>query len=106
MAYSDRSAYYSYKDLMTYQDQNQLSKDNGYLFKKMIKECHGKYIAICEGDDYWIDPYKLQKQVDFLEVNPDYSLCFHDAIIIWEDKSQPPKYFCSKDQKNSLLLKI
>jgi glycosyltransferase involved in cell wall biosynthesis len=41
--------------------------------------CHSKYIAFCEGDDYWIDPLKLQKQVTFLDYNPDYSMCFHSA---------------------------
>src|SRR5690606_559849 len=41
----------------------------------------GNYIALCEGDDYWTDPLKLQKQVDFLEVNLDYSICFHNVKI-------------------------
>lgn len=51
----------------------------------------GKYIAWCEGDDYWIEPLKLQRQVDFLESHQDYSMCFHNAIQKWEcDKKEGP----------------
>lgn len=60
-----------------YQTENQYSKRDGSLRRIMNEHTHGKYIALCEGDDYWIDPLKLQKQVDFLEANEEYSMCFH-----------------------------
>lgn len=59
-----------------YETENQYSKHDGSLDRIMDGACTGKYIAFCEGDDYWIDPLKLQKQVDFLEAHPEHSLCF------------------------------
>lgn len=46
-----------------------------------IKEAKGKYVAYCEGDDYWTDPFKLQKQVSFLDANPQYAICAHETRI-------------------------
>lgn len=47
-----------------------------YNFSDILSNCKGKYIALIDGDDYWIDDYKLQKQVDFLESNEDFNICF------------------------------
>jgi len=53
-------------------------------------ECRGDYVACLDGDDYWTAPEKLQRQVDFLDAHPDYSICFHNALMVWDDGSQGP----------------
>ena len=72
-----------YPDLIVpiFQKVNQYQNGNKRILATFVyPKAIGKYIALCEGDDYWIDPLKLQKQVDFLESHPDYSMCFHNAI--------------------------
>lgn len=64
-----------------FETENQYSKHDGSLGRIMDEACKGKYIALCEGDDYWIDPTKLQKQVDFLESHPDYTMIFTNAKV-------------------------
>ena len=61
--------------------------------------CQGQYIAAMDGDDYWTNPLKLQKQVDFLDNNPDFVSCFHNAIIHFEDGSHPDMYVNDDSQR-------
>lgn len=65
------------------QQENQYSKGvRGIMARFNFSRAQGKYIALCEGDDYWTDPLKLQKQVDFLEENLDYSFVSGNTNII------------------------
>lgn len=70
-----------------FETENQYSKHDGSLTCIMNAHMHGKYIAVCEGDDYWVDPSKLQKQVDFLENNPEYGLV-HTLARCYDEKQK------------------
>jgi len=78
-----------YPDLIKpiYQTENQYSKGVKTIGFNS-ERAKGKYIAICEGDDYWTDPYKLQKQVDYMEKNPECSMCVHTAYRVTSDKKK------------------
>lgn len=55
-------------------------------FQRVLQSARGKYVALCEGDDYWTDPLKLQKQVNFLEENSDYGLIYTKARVFYQDQ--------------------
>lgn len=65
-----------------YQTENQYSKGKGLVGKIQYARAKGKYIAFCEGDDYWTDPYKLQKQYDALEKHPEIDICTTAALKV------------------------
>lgn len=74
-----------YPDIFTciYQTENQFKKHNA-LTNILFPMAKGKYIALCEGDDFWISENKLQLQVDILENNPSLSFCFHEVKVLNE----------------------
>lgn len=88
-----------YPDLIRtiYQSENQYSQGKPFI-ENTFEIAKGKYLAICEGDDYWIDEKKLQKQVDFLEKKMEYSATYHNVIVVdknnrWNKEKQTKKMF-------------
>lgn len=94
---------YPYKIKGIYQKENQYSKGLNRIFLNFLQPAsNGKYIAICEADDYWTDPYKLQKQIDVLESNSKYSMCIHATEIITESGVSTGKIIRPR-KKNTVL---
>lgn len=84
-----------------YQSENQFSKGVKLLQTHVYPRIRSEYVAFCEGDDYWIDPTKLQKQVDFLDDHPDYSLCCHDVEMKYEEGVEKKDVFYVKPSEDS-----
>lgn len=81
------------------QKENLYSKQNLlYIYKQVIDSCKSKYISYCEGDDYYIDPYKIQKQVDFLEKNPSYVMVHTGYKKFRNEKNRFSKFDSTKQQ--------
>jgi glycosyltransferase involved in cell wall biosynthesis len=73
-------------------------------FLRTWEACRGQYIALLDGDDYWTSPHKLQKQVDFFDEHPEYSISCHRVVIEREDASREPEFFPMDPQKQTATL--
>lgn len=69
------------------------------MIRFLLPNAKGKYIALCEGDDYWTDATKLQRQVDFLDKHSDYALCFHPVKVFFENNEQEEHIFPAEKPK-------
>lgn len=84
-----------------FQKENQYSQ-GVYIIDKFIEPIlKGKYVAICEGDDYWCDEHKLQKQVEILENHPEYIACVHQTKAV--NSSTGEISLCSKLRKSGVI---
>ncbi len=64
-----------------YQKENLFSRDIDIYQVVFYPNARGRYVAFCEGDDYWTDPTKLQRQADFLDAHPEYAACVHNTVL-------------------------
>ena len=93
---------YPYKIKVIFQSHNVGPNKNVEI---VLAECKAKYLALCEGDDYWTDPRKLQKQVDFLERNKDFVICTHGTESINENNEKEGMWFEPPETKDFYTLK-
>ena len=96
-----------YPDLFKpiYQTENQYSQHINFRKEYMIPLITGKYVALCEGDDFWTDPYKLKKQYDALENNHGCLMCAHKVSVIEEDGNDIG-YTCPRNDINASILPV
>lgn len=74
-------------------------------FKDAIQKAQGEYIALCEGDDYWIDLTKLQIQSDFLDSNSKYSLVFHPVEVTFENGESESMVYPAQNESDNFTFK-
>lgn len=85
------------------QKENQYSKKIPIINIFVAPKIRGKYIAICEGDDYWTDVNKLQRQFDFLEANDEYVACAHNTTFHYSDGSKKDELMIANTQEHDIL---
>lgn len=85
------------------QKENQYSQNKPFVKQYMLPLVTGKYVAICEGDDYWVDTLKLKKQCEALESHPDCFMCGHKVQVVDESGEKVLKYQPNEEIKTGVL---
>lgn len=88
-----------------YETENQYQKGVEITKTIMLPKMNGKYIAMCEGDDFWIDQYKLEKQINYMESNLSCSMCFHNAVVVDMDNKKIRNFFPQKIWNDKEIIK-
>ncbi|MEE1187340.1 MAG: glycosyltransferase [Acutalibacteraceae bacterium] len=97
---------YPDKIIPIYQKENQWSKGVYIRAEILQKYIEGKYVAVCEGDDFWTDENKIQMQIDYMESHPDCALCAHAAYYADENgKILKNKFFANFNEEKDLSMK-
>lgn len=86
------------------EEENQFSKGSLAFMERMYMSAKGKYLAWCEGDDYWTDPQKLERQVQLMERNPDMTVCFHPVEVRQDGNHKKISSFPSRHSKSYFTL--
>lgn len=94
---------YPNKIIALFEDENQFSKGKDIFHDYVFPVVRGKYVAFCEGDDYWTDKNKLQKQFDALENNPKCTLCVHDVECVNKQGEKTEEYFPGIDLSEGVI---
>ncbi len=83
-----------------HQNERKFLKDgfNMMIYKYVVPCIKSKYIAYCDGDDYWCNIHKLKKQYDFMETHKDYSMCFHSSYQLKQNGDMSSKWFIQGDR--------
>lgn len=87
-------------------EENIFSQGRNFYTEFFFPNCRGRYICLCEGDDYWIDDTKLQRQVDFLEAHSDYSACVHNTMLHFCDASEPDRPLLNHQEDRDLPMEF
>lgn len=91
---------YKYPNIIfpVFQDENKYSQHIDFVGQYIYPNLEGKYVAYCEGDDYWSDENKIQMQVDFLERNLEYVMCVHKVLMVNTENDSLNKFLCYSNE--------